>query len=71
MTDRRKVPVEIHHHGRFTGVFPSVRTAANLLGLSEKKLSDVLTKRQRTTGDGYTARYWSGRAAHGGRGQNR
>jgi len=71
MSDRRCVSIEVRKNSKLVGVFPSIRTGAALLNLSEKKLSDCLAGRQRTTGDGYTVQYWSGRAAHGGRGPNR
>lgn len=64
-TDKRRVPVEIRKDGEFIAVFSSVRNAAQLLGLNEKKLSDVLRGRQRTTG-GYSAQYFD-RKYYGGR----
>jgi len=63
-TDKRRVPIEIRRNGEFIAVFASVRNAAQLLGLSEKKLSDVLRGRQRTTG-GYSAAYFD-RKHYGG-----
>lgn len=64
--DQRRVPIEIRRNGEFIAVFASVRNAARLLGLNEKKLSDCLCGRQKTTGDGYSAQYFD-RKHYGGR----
>lgn len=62
MIDKRCVPIEVRQRGQLVGVFPSVRTAARVLQLNEKKLSDCLRGHQERTGDGFSASYFDRRA---------